>query len=240
MKLPYVIDNQTYRLADVLNGLLAEHKERSLDVGTAYFTVGGFGLVKEDLFSLGSLRLLMGAEPTTGEQVGLRPQPLVVRGLIRRDLEELPFNEQTLRLVEDLIAYLMRDSVQVRHHDKGFLHAKCWLFYSDRPGQQMLFDRFRPILAIVGSSNFTIPGLTSNRELNLAHKVLLDPQEVEDQEASQAVSWLSDAKPSERITSENRQLLKSEVGARAIIDLEGWYERQWADAVDFKDLLSGA
>lgn len=237
MKLPYVIDNQTHRLADILNGLLAEHKGRSLDVATAYFTVGGFGLVKEGLLSLGSFRLLLGAEPTTGEQVGLRPEPLVVKSLIRRDLEDLPFDEETLRLVEDLIAYLRGGSVQVRLHDKGFLHAKCWLFYSDRPGQQMLFDRFRPILAIVGSSNFTVPGLTSNRELNLAHKVLLDIAEVEDREAGQAVSWLTDARPSERITPENRQLLKSEVGARAIIDLEKWYEGQWADGRDFKQEL---
>lgn len=86
--------------------------------------------------------------------------------------------------MEDLIGYLQRESVQVRLHDKGFLHAKCWLFYSNRPGQQMLFDRFRPILAIVGSSNFTVPGLTSNRELNLAHKVLLDTTEVEDHDAA--------------------------------------------------------
>jgi len=51
------------------------------------------------------------------------------------------------------------------------------LWWSDldreRPGQQMLFDRFRPVLAIVGSSNFTKAGFTSNNELNLIHKVLL-------------------------------------------------------------------
>jgi len=27
VKLPYVIDNQAHRLADILNGLLAEHKD---------------------------------------------------------------------------------------------------------------------------------------------------------------------------------------------------------------------
>jgi len=32
MKLPYVIDSQARRLADILKGLLAEHKGRSLDV----------------------------------------------------------------------------------------------------------------------------------------------------------------------------------------------------------------
>lgn len=133
-----------------------------MDIATAYFTVGGFGLVKEGLLNRGGLRLLLGAEPTTGEQVGLRPEPLVVKGLIRRDLEDLPFNEETLKIVEDLISYLQRNLVQVRLYDEEFLHPKCWLFYSDRPGQQMLFDRFRPILALVGSSNFTSPGLTSH------------------------------------------------------------------------------
>lgn len=236
-RLPYVIDNETSRLADVLGSLLREHRGKSLDVATAYFTVGGFGLIREGLVALGNLRLILGAEPTSGEQIGLRPDAGLVKGLIRGDIEALPFDEKTLRLVEDLIGYLRRDSVLVRLHDKGFLHAKCWLFYSDRPGQQMLFDRFRPILAIVGSSNFTIPGLTSNRELNLTHKVLLDPADIEDSNAARAVAWLSDAKPSDRITPENRQLLKSEVGARAIIDLEGWYERQWNDSRDFKQDL---
>jgi superfamily II DNA or RNA helicase len=237
VRVPYVIDNQRHVLAEVLNGILAEYHGRSLDVATAYFTVGGFGLLGEQLSNLGSLRLLLGAEPATGEQIGLRPDPDFVKGRIRRDLEVLPFDEATLRLVEDLIAYLRRETVAVRLHSEGFLHAKCWLFYSDRPGQQMLFDRFRPIVAVVGSSNFTLPGLTSNRELNLAHKVLLDDSETEDPEAAYAVQWLSDVAASERVAPENRRLLKSEVGARAIIDLEDWFSRQWQDARDFKDEL---
>jgi hypothetical protein len=182
MRLPYVIDNQNHRMADVLGGLLAAHQGRSLDVATAYFTVGGFGLLREGLGMLGSFRLLLGAEPGSAEQLGLRPGETAVPALIRRDLEGLPYDEATLRLIEDLTAYLRRDAVHVRLHQKGFLHAKAWLFYSDRPGQQMLFDRFKPILAIVGSSNFTAPGLTSNRELNLTHRVLLDPAEAEDVE----------------------------------------------------------
>ena len=40
MKLPYVIDNQTHRLADVLRKLLGEHHGRSLDAATARFPAG--------------------------------------------------------------------------------------------------------------------------------------------------------------------------------------------------------
>ncbi len=239
MKLPYVIDNNTSRLVDVLSALLTEFGGRSLDVATAYFTVTGFGLIRDGLAGLGSLRLLIGQEPTAGAQVGLRPDAGSVGKEMRRDLEQLPFSEETLRVVEDLVSFLRRDKCLVRVHKDGFLHAKAWLFYSDRPGQQMLFDRFRPVAAIVGSSNFTFPGLTSNRELNIAHKVLLDLAEVQDDAAREAVGWLSENRPSERISPENQRLLKSEVGARAIIDLEQWFEREWESSVDFKEDLIG-
>lgn len=42
MKLPYFIDNQSHVLAEILKGLLTEHKGRSQDVAAAYSTVGGF------------------------------------------------------------------------------------------------------------------------------------------------------------------------------------------------------
>lgn len=237
MRIPYVIDNQQHRLADVLNEVLAAHAGRSLDVATAYFTVTGYGLVRERLADVGSFRLLLGAEPMQGEQIGLRPDAARVRGLMKRDLDALPFDEATLRMVEDLIAYLRRERVEVRLHAEGFLHAKCWLFYGDRPGQLSLFDRFRPVAAIVGSSNFTAPGLTSNRELNLSHKVLLDPEEAEDRDSALAVKYLAEQGGSERISAKNRQIIKSEVGARAIIELEQWYMRQWEASRDFKEEL---
>jgi SNF2 family DNA or RNA helicase len=169
----------------------------------------------------------------------LRREKEVLKGLLRRDLEEEPFSEEMLRLVEDLIRFLRRESVAVRAVEGRLLHAKGFIFYSDRPGQQMLFDRFRPVVAIVGSSNLTGPGLATNRELNLAHKVLLDENEVHDPDAELAVAWLSDERPSDKIKPKNKQLMKSEVGARAIIELESWYERQWNEAKDFKeDLIS--
>lgn len=237
MRIPYVIDNEEHRLADVLNEVLAAHDGRSLDVASAYFTVGGYAQIRGQLAALGSFRLLLGAEPTHGESVGLRPDAGLVRGLMKRDLDELPFDEATLRLVEDLIAWLREAKVEVRLHAEGFLHAKCWLFYGDRPGQLSLFDRFRPVAAIVGSSNFTAPGLTSNRELNLSHKVLLDPEEAEDRDAALAVRYLADQTGGDCFAPRSRQLVKSEVGARAIIELEGWFTRQWGAGRDFKEEL---
>src|ERR1019366_353890 len=106
-------------MVDILNALLAEYRGHSLDVASAYFTVGGFGMLQQGMEGLGSFRFLIGAEPTAGEQIGLRPAPM--RSQMRKDLEILPFSERMLRTVEDLIAFLGRQSVQVRLYQKGFL-----------------------------------------------------------------------------------------------------------------------
>jgi len=238
MRIPYVIDNREHRLVDILNELLKEFQSRSLDIATAYFTVRGFELLREGLEEIGSFRLLLGAEPRMAEHIGLRPDAARIPTRLREDLESEAYMEETLRLVEDLIAFLRRDSVDVRLVTKGFLHAKCYLIYGDKPsGQRILFDRFQPLIGIVGSSNFTGPGLTSNRELNLSHRVLLDPEEAGDGDASAMVKYLAEKAASSRITEQNRQLLKSEVGARAIVELVQWYDREWEEARRFKDEL---
>lgn len=49
LRVPYVIDNQSHKLSDILNRILQEHVGRSLDSASAYFTVGGFGLLQRGL-----------------------------------------------------------------------------------------------------------------------------------------------------------------------------------------------
>lgn len=223
MRIPYVIDNQQHRLADVLNAILAEHGGKSLDIATAYFNVQGFLLLQEGLEKLGSFRLLLGDEPKDGASVGLRPcaaDQLIV------ELNDAPFDEKTLRAVEDLITFLRRDLAQVRAYQHGFLHAKTYLFYGDLPAGGA--DRFQPLAAIVGSSNFTGPGLTTNKELNLSHKTVLSEEEV-------SQSGLAPVDSPQEMAF--RQRLMSSVGAQAITELDRWFQHQWDVSRDFKHEL---
>ena len=223
MHIPYVIDNLNDRMADVLGAILAEHGGKSLDIATAYFNVRGFALLQEALLSLGSFRLLLGDAPREGEDVGLRPQ--AARRLIR-ELNTAPFSEDTLRAVEDLIAFLRRDMVGVRAYRQGFLHAKSYIFYGDLPEGGA--DRFQPVAAIVGSSNFTGAGLTTNRELNLSHKTALTEAEMARIGPLPVNGW------EER---ELRRELMSGVGAQAITELDHWFRERWEEARDFKEEL---
>lgn len=242
-RIPYVIDNIETRLADVLNNLLRQKRGQQVDIATAYFSIRGFEQVRETLPNVRHFRLLMGDKPDTGEDVGLRPDSAAY---LRHELNAEPFTESTLRLVEDLIRFLRRDDVVVRlylGHEpdatgrRTFLHAKCYLFYGTQENPNALFDTLNPVVGIVGSSNFTAPGLVSNRELNLVHKTLLAEDEIEDSEARAEVSHHAANRLELAASSDDQRLLKSEVGARAIMDLSRWYDDQWRLAVDYKDQL---
>ena len=131
-----------------------------------------------------------------------------------------------MRAVEDLIAFLRRDLVGVRAFQNGFLHAKSYIFYGDLPVGGN--DRFQPIAAIVGSSNFTGPGLTTNKELNLSHKTAITEQEMA----------LIDSLPFEKMQDkELRRELMSGVGAQAITELDRWFRERWEESREFKNEL---
>lgn len=242
--MPFAIDNVNMQLSDVLDGLLADAVGNPFDVATAYFNVRAYELLGNRLKGLGAFRLLLGHEPGGGDDLGLRPTQAALRRM-RDEIDAMPFDEATMRLVEDLIAYLRTEKVQVRLFDRGFLHAKAYMLFRDRVGPNNLDDRLRPYLAIVGSSNFTGPGLTTNRELNLVHRVFTPDEEATDGVAAEATAYLHANRQAETILdpsgvevpADARRAIKSEVGGRAIMELNRWFEDRWADSVDFKDEL---
>src|SRR5262249_12883897 len=102
-----------------------------------------------------------------------------------------------------------------------------------------------PFAAVVGSSNFTGPGLAGNRELNLIHRVILPDEAAVDQDAAERARYVEHIADKETLfdpsgidlPAPRRRLLKSEGRPPAITDLTRWFEGQWADSVDFKAQL---
>ena len=99
--IPSVIDNQSRGLAEVLNAVLERYAGGLVDIATAYFAISGYRLVSERLHDAGAFRLLIGSDPKTGHDVGLRPERRKeYEKLLQGDLDAEPFSEATLRLVE--------------------------------------------------------------------------------------------------------------------------------------------
>jgi hypothetical protein len=214
MSIPFVINNQSHCLAVALNDLLAQSVGKPLDIATAYFAISRYRLVKEGLHQVGAFRLLLGSEPHSGADVGLRPNAEVLKKQLQGDPEAEPFNEATVKLVEELIAFLGTEKVEVRLYDGGFLHAKAYLFHQDNIGPHNRADRLQPFAAIVGSSNFTGPSLVSNKELNLVHRVILPTEKTQDHEAATRLEYLYHAHGLQPVGTDEHRFIKSEVGAK--------------------------
>ena len=145
-----IIDNNKLKLFDELNNILKE--QTSVDIASAYFNIAGFQLIKDSMAGVEKFRLLIGTSPQVDEKKPDFFQPeIFYKQKLRADLEEEKFEKDKKETVVSLIKLLNNPAWEVRLYDKGFLHGKAYIF-----------DK----LAIVGSSNFTYAGFTSNTELN--------------------------------------------------------------------------
>lgn len=144
-----IIDNNKLKLSEELNKILQGQK--TFDVSTAYFNISGFQLIKDSILGVERFRLLLGMSPEKEESPDtFQPEHIYKKGF-RQDLEDEAFEKDKKDTVTTLIEFLKKPDVEVRLYRKGFLHGKVYLF-----------DK----LAILGSSNLTYSGFTSNTELN--------------------------------------------------------------------------
>ena len=186
---PSFIDNRNGNtLAQALGtqlGVAAEsqvgdstEKPDQVSIATAFFSPTGFAHIADQLQEIPEVRLLLGVDLAAGAvenrkrldetpegferrriKVGLRS---LTEGL-ERDRDHLPFNRTNGAALAKLIAALQAGNMEVRRYKKAFLHAKAYIFTSGSDG------RAGPEGIIVGSSNLTGAGLTTNLELNLGH-----------------------------------------------------------------------
>ena len=152
-----IIDNREITLADFIKNVLITGNEKQLDIATAFFNVGAFGMVKDALPNVERFRLLLGTNvevhnnKTPGQDI-LNKLNSQFKENLQKDVETLSLTSKNESTVKALIEFLKRDNVQVKLFDKTFLHGKAYIFDD---------------LVVVGSSNFTTAGLTHNTELNV-------------------------------------------------------------------------
>ena len=179
-----IIDNREQTLCDHVRRILETADAARFAVG--YFFVSGLDAVAAELEGIRELRLLIGntTNRQTLEQIaeGYRRLELVAdaaeaqayprRAEMREMAEHAGENlrgavalmdqtDEGERLVKTLVRLIEEKRLKVRVHTKGRLHAKAYIF--DYPPQ----GHYEKGVAIVGSSNLTLAGLTHNTELNV-------------------------------------------------------------------------
>ena len=133
---------------------------KAFDVATGYFEIGALLALDGRWQPLDKIRILMGAETTYRTRTALLD---AVRARAVQILDEsLEVNKGTnpfLHGVPAILEALRSGQIECRVYDKDKFHAKAYITHAkiDVIGSQ----------ALVGSSNFTTPGLTKNIELNI-------------------------------------------------------------------------
>jgi len=156
---PKIIDNERKHLGDTLKELSKSHDH--LSIASGYWDLPGTQIIFDEIKNYKSIRLLIGQEPLMPrykKKLGLdKPDDLYPDKDISFDLETLPQDEGYRKLVTDIKQLITDGRLEVRIYRKSFLHAKCYIFGS--------YDS-ETAVGVIGSSNFTRAGLTSNTELN--------------------------------------------------------------------------
>jgi hypothetical protein len=179
-----IIDNRHEKLVDHINSILTSTEAARFAVG--YFFLSGLESIAEQLDGVNELRLLIGntTNRETLEQLaeGYRRLDLVVEAVeaqqypkrmeakqmaaetaenIRAGIELMDQTDESEALVKILVRMIEEKKLKVRVYTKGRMHAKAYIFDYRHDG------RYEHGIAIVGSSNLTISGVTHNTELNI-------------------------------------------------------------------------
>ena len=133
---------------------------RAFDVATGYFEIGALLALDGEWQRLDRIRLLMGAETSRRtRRVLLDAVRARAVGALDDSLEADKRDNPFLRGVPAILEALRQGKIECRIYDRAKFHAKAYITHArlEVVGAQ----------ALVGSSNFTRPGLTQNVEFNV-------------------------------------------------------------------------
>jgi superfamily II DNA or RNA helicase len=132
---------------------------KSIDVATGYFEIGSLLALKDEWQKVDKIRLLM------GDEVSRRTRGAFTAGLeqakqrLDLSLEAEKETNEFLVGVPGIVEAIRSGKIECRVYRKEKFHAKAYITHA----------RLEVVgsSALVGSSNFTYPGLTENIELNV-------------------------------------------------------------------------
>ncbi len=187
-----IIDNRSTLLLDQIRSILPGSNSARFAVG--YFFLSGLESISDVLENISEIRLLIGniTNRQTIEQIAegyrrleqaidvaesesypkrsdLRQRLNLTQDIIGESISAMDQTDQGEKLISILVDLITEKRLKVRVYNKGRLHSKAYIF-----DYGQIYDSLgKPIprqekgIAIVGSSNFTLSGLTHNSELNV-------------------------------------------------------------------------
>ncbi len=133
---------------------------KGFDIATGFFEIGALLALDGKWQGLEKIRILMGSDMThRTRKLLLEAVTAAVSRTLDASIEQQKTPEPFLERVPAILDALKKGQIECRVYDKDKFHAKTYITHAklEIVGSQ----------ALVGSSNFTGPGLTKNIELNV-------------------------------------------------------------------------
>jgi superfamily II DNA or RNA helicase len=132
---------------------------KSLDVATAYFEIGSLLALDGEWQKVDDIRILMGDEVSWRTKTAFHDALAQITRRLDCSLEQEKEKNDFLAGVPAVVDALRTGKIRSRVYRKAKFHAKAYINHARK---EVLGSA-----ALVGSSNFTYPGLTENIELNV-------------------------------------------------------------------------
>lgn len=155
----FIVDNsdENWKVLQYLQQW-CELSER-IDIATGYFEIGSLLALKDEWKKVDHLRVLMGDEVSIRTQKAFQHALDTLLKRLDESIEAEKLTNNFLTGVPAIVDALKSSQINCRVYQKNKFHAKAYITHA----RQAVIGSF----ALVGSSNFTAPGLTKNIELNV-------------------------------------------------------------------------
>jgi len=143
---------------------------KALDVATGYFEIGSLLSLDGNWQKLEQIRILMGDEVSKRTQQAFLAALENIASALDESIENEKETNDFLKGVPAIVQALESGKINARIYRERKFHAKAYITHS----------KFEVVgsTALVGSSNFTYPGLNENIELNV--RIRSDVEELQD------------------------------------------------------------
>ena len=132
----------------------------SFDIASGFFEIGALLALDSQWQQLEKIRILMGDEVTKRTKRAILAGKLEsVRSILDTSIEQEKENNDFLTGVPAIVEAIRSGKIECRVYSKQKFHAKAYITH----GKLAVVGS----TALVGSSNFTLPGLNENVELNI-------------------------------------------------------------------------
>ena len=158
----YLADNQRYSVLKFFEDNYREYN--SICIATGYLDLPALCLVLPLLSNYSSIKILIGQEPLIRRYKREKVEDDFPQLDLTNDLQELPIDPkyaETIHLIKEMIR---GGKLQIKLFKRTFLHAKCYIF-----SEQIESEVLNKAIGIIGSSNLTLNGISSDKNIELNH-----------------------------------------------------------------------